>query len=587
MGRKSLLLIIALLFQLSASWIIVPNKKNFNFFFRFIDTAKIKPTATNLDLASTPFEADFYENPYDDGSENNNLRDSSSLAVPPNTKLVVGLNKYSHDTSICAADVDTGKVLFAQSKERITRRKHDSGNVASLVDTCLAALNLDLDSIDLVVQNNHHHRIAPLEQNIRHMEWESGLNINGGAEEAGYDDPENLLPDATSRHELSHHLAHAYSTATQAPFETGLVVVMDGMGETYRTMMHAKETGDKHYTSDFSFKDQSFECIPSNLAELAAQSHFDWREAESIYVFAKKTDTKTIDLRPVWKRFTQENSPPVLYNHGFENMDSVGAVYSRAASHIFGNWNVCGKVMGLAPWAHYHRWTDEHGNELRPQLHDSGDSKTILSGSLYSEQKGERFTIDRTLLEGMPLIARNDPDLFEETTNDDGTISLTRKKRYDFDDADSDEPDDEETNTAGKRIPVQVALDAIAVADRVQIDTETVILDLVQHFKKQTGEKNLCLAGGVALNSVLNGKLARDIGFEQTFISPYPGDDGIAVGCCAFGLFGNACLDKENDNEGNNKVPVIGSLAPKERPPIWNTPLSVSLFKFCFVKYPS
>jgi len=60
-------------------------------------------------------------------------------------------------------------------------------------------------------------------------------------------------------------------------------------------------------------------------------------------VFTKKATS--LNLRPVFKRFTAENTPPTLYNHGFENMDSVGALYSRASSHIFGDWNACGKVM--------------------------------------------------------------------------------------------------------------------------------------------------------------------------------------------------------------------------------------------------
>ena len=145
---------------------------------------------------STPFEVDYYDdmnNPYDarmDGSQQ-----LSSLAVPPDTKLVVGLNKYSHDATICAADADTGSVLFAISKERLTRKKHDSGNVAILVEECLRCLNLDIDSITKVVMNNHHHRILPIESNRPHLEWEAGLRINGG-EESGYDDDENLLDHA-------------------------------------------------------------------------------------------------------------------------------------------------------------------------------------------------------------------------------------------------------------------------------------------------------------------------------------------------------------------------------------------------------
>jgi carbamoyltransferase len=452
-------------------------------------------------------------NPFED-------RSRSSLAVDPNTQLVIGLNKYSHDTALCAADAETGQVLLALSKERITRRKHDSGNVASLVETCLETLDLHLENIVTVVMNNHHHRILPMEENQRHVEWEAGLRINGGMED-GYDEPENLLRHAI-RHELSHHLAHAYSTVSQAPFDSGLCVVADGMGETYRTLRKAADEKDTSYTGDFSFVNHdALECVPHDIAEKAANSYFDWREAESVYTFQKSAE-HGIQITPIFKRFTPENSSPTLYNHGFENMDSVGALYSRASSHIFGDWNACGKVMGLAPWAKY-SWTVDNVNStpLTPKLHKT----PIMSGKLWTED----FHIDRSLLEGQPHIARSDPDLFE----DNGV----QKKRYDFDDNNS--MTDDET-TSDKRLPVAVALDAIALADRIQNDLETVMMDFVRHFKEKTKSTNLCLAGGVALNSVLNGRLARELGFQQTFVPPYPGDDGIAIGCCAFGLFGKA-----------------------------------------------
>lgn len=456
------------------------------------------------------------------------------------TKLVFGINKYSHDTSLCAADAASGQVLFYMSKERLTRKKHDSGNVASLVEKCLDVLQLDLDAVETVIVNNHHHRLLPLEASKEHMEWECGLVINNGSEE-GYDDEENILTNA-KKSELSHHLAHAYSAATQAPFDRGMVVVMDGMGETYRAMARAEYLGDTAYTSDLSFGESTFQCIPSNLKELSMYSHFDFRESESVYVFEKKE--KTMAIRPVFKRFQEEKSPPALYNHGFENMDSVGALYSRASSHIFGDWNACGKVMGLAPWK-VHSWTDNDDNDLEPSLHKD----SIMWGSLYSEEEDHKFKCDRKLLMGLPHFARNDPDLFDSYT-------MVRKRRYDFDDDEGD--GEKEAEEAKKRLPAKVALDAIALAARIQDDLEVVCIDFVQHFKEQTGETNLCLAGGVALNSVLNGRLARELGFEQTFIPPYPGDDGIAIGCCAYGLFGNEALDKAK-----------GSLAQ-----VWSTPIS-------------
>ena len=64
------------------------------------------------------------------------------------------------------------------------------------------------------------------------------------------------------------------------------------------------------------------------------------------------------------------------------------------------------------------------------------------------------------------------------------------------------------------------------------------------HFKQQTGQTNLYLAGGVTLNSVLNGHLAHELGLENVSVLLYPGDDGIAVECCAYGLFGNVVLEK-------------------------------------------
>jgi len=60
------------------------------------------------------------------------------------------------------------------------------------------------------------------------------------------------------------------------------------------------------------------------------------------------------------------------------------------------------------------------------------------------------------------------------------------------------------------------------------------------------------------LNSVLNGRLSRELGFKKVFIPPYPGDDGIAVGCCAYGLFGNQAIKKDTkDVKGKEHTPKM------------------------------
>ncbi|KAL7559611.1 hypothetical protein ACA910_008373 [Epithemia clementina (nom. ined.)] len=577
-------------------------------------------------FVGTPFEADLYSD--DDGDDNGKATENpynpinnpqllldKPLAVSNTTRLLLGLNKYSHDTSLCAADLQTGQVLYAQAKERIgSRRKHDAGNVATLVDTCLEALNLDLSNIDCLVVNNHHWRVLPMEQNLAHLEWEAGLYMNGGMED-GYTEPENLLPDVPTKLELSHHLAHAFSVAAQAPFDHGMIVVMDGMGETYRTMKQGVKHDPWHYICDFNLptnpndaKDNdnkqspSIQLVPSNLDDLACHdSMFDWREAESVYTFTKTqpdhgNDQGIVDVVPVFKRFTKEHSPPVLYNHGFENMDSLGALYSRVSSHIFGDWNACGKVMGLAPWAASQTtWTPIQTTRSKQPVQSPTYQDPIVSGSLYRDND---LFINRTLVQGLPLCARNDPDLFQldDEDKDDEGMTPKRRKPYDFDRPDrvedyTDAPAGGSSSAASNvntgasspptpLSPTKVALEAMALAHRMQVDLETVALDFIRHFRKETGSTNICFAGGVALNSVLNGRLALELQQQrgqqqqQLFIPPYPGDDGIAVGCCAYGLFGRrppTSLPQPTTTDSSAQQSTTES---QQFPLLWQKPLS-------------
>src|SRR5690606_12297751 len=68
------------------------------------------------------------------------------------------------------------------------------------------------------------------------------------------------------------------------------------------------------------------------------------------------------------------------------------------------------------------------------------------------------------------------------------------------------------------------------LARSVQEVTEDVIMKMAAHVKKETGEKNLCLAGGAALNCVANGKLLRSKIFDKIWIQPAAGDAGGALG---------------------------------------------------------
>ena len=68
------------------------------------------------------------------------------------------------------------------------------------------------------------------------------------------------------------------------------------------------------------------------------------------------------------------------------------------------------------------------------------------------------------------------------------------------------------------------------LAASVQVITEEIVLKLAAVSRRGPGERNLCLAGGVALNCVANGKLRRTGVFDRIWIQPAAGDAGGALG---------------------------------------------------------
>lgn len=74
------------------------------------------------------------------------------------------------------------------------------------------------------------------------------------------------------------------------------------------------------------------------------------------------------------------------------------------------------------------------------------------------------------------------------------------------------------------------------LANSVQSDLESVAVELCSSLKATTGCANLALVGGVALNSVMNGRIKKDCGFDNIYIPSAPGDEGIAIGCAIYGL---------------------------------------------------
>src|SRR5215813_373478 len=346
---------------------------------------------------------------------------------------VLGINAYDHDVSACL--LRDGAIAYAITKERITREKHDTGFMQEVVDYCLGAEGIALADVDLIVRNCY---VLALEDLETRLLYENIPEFMDTEERTQAQKSELFRPNSPRVVTVSHHLAHAYSAFAACPFEAGVVMVVDGVG---------------NYASDIHEPGQ----LTDGVNRLA-------RESESYYRFSgcELTPLRKAWLEPVRGFLSDE----------FYFMPGLGALYSRVSSYIFADWNKCGEVMGLAPYG--------RPRAVKPLL-------DLRDGELMVPDWGVEF---------------DKPWLVDREPKWEASSAMEHWKD---------------------------------LAWRVQNDAETVLLNRAIWLRQTTGAKNLCMAGGVALNCVANGQIAREAGFDNVWIQPAAGDDGIAIGCAYFG----------------------------------------------------
>ncbi len=88
------------------------------------------------------------------------------------------------------------------------------------------------------------------------------------------------------------------------------------------------------------------------------------------------------------------------------------------------------------------------------------------------------------------------------------------------------------------------------LARSIQDVTELVVLRMARHVRRETDMRNLCLAGGVALNCVANGLLLRERVFEGLWIQPAAGDAGGALGAALAATYVHGGMTRSLDREG-------------------------------------
>jgi len=96
------------------------------------------------------------------------------------------------------------------------------------------------------------------------------------------------------------------------------------------------------------------------------------------------------------------------------------------------------------------------------------------------------------------------------------------------------------------------------IAASIQKVTEQVVMRLANTLHKETGEKNLCLAGGVALNCVSNGRILREGPFSDIWIQPAAGDAGGSIGAAAIAWYETSTTRREVNGHDSMQGSFLG-----------------------------
>lgn len=175
-------------------------------------------------------------------------------------------------------------------------------------------------------------------------------------------------------------------------------------------------------------------------------------------------------------RFTDQGSEVLRKIIG--HWCGIGAVYGHTSKLIFGDYLDAGKTMGLAPYGRPY--------STRMFLEETGSEDLRAFTRLTSQERA-------------------------------GLESRIEKWRR---------------HMTSSNYKSELLTDFTA---SLQLETEEALLEHARWIQKHTGLKRLCFSGGVALNCVANTRLAEETGFEEIFVPPCPGDDGISVGCALYG----------------------------------------------------
>jgi carbamoyltransferase len=396
--------------------------------------------------------------------------------------IILGINAYHGDAA--AAIIKDGLLVAAVEEERFNRFKHCAGFPTQSIEYCLKAVGVSLNEVDHIGISRdpsaHLHKKI-LFAATRAARQAAGSRSGRRSKRPAHADIAVLSDDSSESNLITgngHDNGNGPGVLSQIRDRLGNAAkVRDLKDELARQLNFPRQK----ICAQF----HNIEHHRAHLASAFFVSPFEKAALLSIDGFGDFIST-------MWAN-GQGNSIEILGQ--VEYPHSTGIVYTATTQFLgFPYYGDEGKVMGLAPYGTPH-FIDDFREIIRTE--ENGQFRLNLDFFRHHAE-GVEMTWDQ----GSPVIGRIFSDEFVQT------FGAARSPGGPLTDRERD------------------------IAASLQLRLEEVCFHVLNHLYERTGLTDLGIAGGVAYNSVMNGKILLNTPFRRIFVQPAAGDSGTALGVC-------------------------------------------------------
>lgn len=399
-----------------------------------------------------------------------------------NTKaLILGISVFGHDSSCSLINGETGDILYAITEERFSNVKHDGGFPTASLELLLKKIELEnLGEIKYLALN-----IDP-EISLDRLKLELNSCLDDELADLWIKELDELLATADLIHPDYYPLNYLESLLTTQSVDSSLIAEASEKLSWYGNFIirHRKL---KHYLQ-YKFPHAVVSSVGHHQCHAASSFYCSDFETAAVLTVDGQGEDATLTLN-----IAQKNEIKVLSQTKWPN--SLGALYMQLA------W-----YLGFDGDARYPGF---------------GDEFKVMGMAAY----------------GKPIYV----DIFREMgqVSLDGTFQLIYGNYLEIVEVEGCPGHSQArfTEQFFKKLgPRRISSEPIEqchydIAYSGQLFLEEIAVDVCKHLKFLTpSTENLCIAGGVGLNGLMNMRIFQEAGFKNIFIQPASGDDGTSLG---------------------------------------------------------